>query len=106
VRISTKDGSSAIQDLQAFSSNGALSGQFDREGAYIVRSYNTPILIVSPDGRTAYLNEVRYSVTTSKHQGIARSGVAKMESVQIERLDDPEEFETRTGYRVRLGRIS
>lgn len=52
---------------------------FERQGgagelAYVVTSYVTPIAWVLTDG-TVIIPDARYSVTTTRHQGIARSGL-------------------------------
>lgn len=39
-----------------------------KHGAYIVRSYGTPIAWTNDNGQTWTMPAVRYSVTTSRHQ--------------------------------------
>lgn len=86
--------SQAIKQREPFTTHGALRGHFWPAGpgtfgqlpdehadilrkdiaqfggghVYVVWSYDTPIYWSTPDG-THYRPEVRYSVTTSKHQG-------------------------------------
>jgi len=45
---------------------------------YMVRSYQTPIawVIMADSGQLAIVPDVRYSVTTSRHQGAARAWLA------------------------------
>ena len=53
---------------------GWLPGEYResaRSAIYVVWSYDTPILWVTADGQE-HLPSVRYSATTSKHQGVAR----------------------------------
>ena len=55
----------------------ALRATFENagpRGVYVVFSYATPIGWF--DGETWYVSPTKYSVTTSRHQGILRQGVA------------------------------
>ena len=84
-----------------FTSNGAISADFDEEGNYVVKSYSTAIAVLYPETRTAILNSAKYSVTTSKHQTEARQGVSSLGFARLE-FDNPEAFTEATGYRARI----
>jgi len=106
-RVNTKEAHLFISELQPFSSNGALTGDFDKVGDYVVKSYTTPIFVFQTEERKAFLNCERYSVTTSRHQGQVRQAIAKMDNITaLEYLHEKEEFERLTGYHIRQGRLS
>lgn len=99
-RINTTAAHAAIATLQPFTSNGAISAEFDG-GAYVVKSYATAIAVLYPEEGRAVLNWASYSVTTSKHQAQAARGIAALGLI-TEKLSDPEAFSQATGYRARL----
>lgn len=113
-RINTNDAADFIADGMEFTSNGALSGHYDAAGNYVVRSYNTPILVWDRAAGVIYLNRIRYSNTTSRHQETAARAVAIMATgtARISAGDgpimitDPDRFETATGYRVRVSKFA
>ena len=106
-RINTRTAHEFIRALLPFSSNGAISGDFEKSGEYVVKSYTTPIMIFDPETRKAFINCQRYSNTTSKHQGQVRRAIGEMPHLSaVEWLHEKEEFETATGYHIRQGRIS
>lgn len=47
----------------------------DNESVFVIYSYDTPIGWITESGNT-YIPDERYSVTTSKHQGKVRLGIA------------------------------
>jgi hypothetical protein len=100
-RINTRDADEFIASLKPFTSNGAISADWDEQGAYVVKSYSTAIAVLYPDEQRAILNRAKYSVTTSKHQGEARHGVRTLGYVITEETD-PAAFEISTGHRARL----
>jgi hypothetical protein len=61
----------AIASGSSFSGNTA-KGIIDEQGNYLVSSYDTLILRVSPTGKVLYFNDKYYSRTTSKLQNIIR----------------------------------
>lgn len=99
-RINTNAAHAAIAILQPFTSNGAISAEFDG-GAYVVKSYSTAIAVLYPEEGRAVLNLASYSVTTSRHQAQAARGIAAL-GLATERLSDPDVFTQATGYRARL----
>jgi hypothetical protein len=100
-RINTREAADFIAALQPFTSNGAISGDYDEAGAFVVRSYSSAIAVIYPDQGRAVLNSAKYSVTTSKHQGSARYGVSRL-GFEITDEPDPAAFEIKTGQRARL----
>ncbi len=100
-RINTRDADEFIASLKPFTSNGAISADWDDQGAYVVKSYSTAIAVLYPDGARAVMNEAKYSVTTSKHQTQARIGIGRLGYVMTKQ-EDPEAFEISTGHRARL----
>lgn len=100
-RINTRQADQYIAELKPFTSNGAISADFDGEGNYVVKSYSTAIAVLYPEKQTAILNGARYSVTTTKHQTEARIGVSSLGFASVE-IDDPEAFTEATGYRARV----
>jgi len=76
-RINTRNADEYISELKPFTSNGAISADWDEAGAYVVKSYSTAIAVIYPDDNRAILNTARYSATTSRHQQEARIGAAK-----------------------------
>jgi len=99
-RINTREAADFIAALQPFTSNGAIAGDFDEAGAFVVRSYASAIAVIYPDQGRAVLNSAKYSVTTSKHQGSARYGVSRL-GFEITDEADPAAFEIKTGHRAR-----
>ena len=73
-RISTRQASEKIRNLQPFTTNGSLRGDW-QGSAYVVTSYSTAIAYIDPSEGVALLNGQKYSVTTSKHQSQTRLGV-------------------------------
>jgi hypothetical protein len=73
-RISTRQASEKIRNLQPFTTNGSLRGDW-QNGAYVVTSYSTAIAHIDPSEGVALLNGEKYSVTTSRHQSQTRLGV-------------------------------
>jgi hypothetical protein len=100
-RINTRDAAEYVADLAPFTSNGAISADFDDAGAYVVKSYATAIAVIYPDERRAVLNAARYSATTTQHQHHARGGVSRL-GFMIREENTPENFEILTGHRARL----
>ena len=100
-RINTRQADQYIAELKPFTSNGAISADFDGEGNYVVKSYSTAIAVLYPETRTAILNSAKYSATTSKHQTEARQGVSSLGFARLE-FDNPEAFTEATGYRARI----
>lgn len=100
-RINTRDAGEYVASLQPFTSNGAISAEFDEAGNYVVKSYSTAIAVLYPDEQRATLNTAKYSVTTSKHQGEALHGAMTL-GYTIEKEEDPAAFEIATGYRARV----
>jgi hypothetical protein len=100
-RINTRNADEYISELKPFTSNGAISADWDEAGAYVVKSYSTAIAVIYPDDNRAILNTARYSATTSRHQQEARIGAAKQGAAIFE-ISDPAAFETETGHRARL----
>lgn len=99
-RVTNREAAAMIAQLKPFTSNGAISADYDG-GHYVVKSYSTAVAVIYPDDRRAILNTARYSVTTSKHQGITALGVSRL-GYEEEAIDNPEQFTTLTGYRARL----
>jgi hypothetical protein len=101
VRISTERAVDFIAALEPFTTNGALSAEFDELGAYVVKSYSTAVAVILPHARHAILNGARYSRTTSGHQHAARLGVARL-GYQVTERTEPEAFLALTGHRARV----
>jgi len=100
-RINTRHADEYISELKPFTSNGAISADWDEAGAYVVKSYSTAIAVLYPDDNCAILNTARYSATTSRHQQEARIGAAKR-AIKVREIDDPAAFELATGHRARV----
>lgn len=100
-RINTRHADEYISQLKPFTSNGAISADFDGEGNYVVKSYSTAIAVLYPDQSRAVINGATYSVTTSKHQTEVRQGVGDL-GYAVETIDDPDTFTARTGHRARV----
>jgi ABC-type lipopolysaccharide export system ATPase subunit len=97
-RISTRQASEKIRNLEAFTTNGSLRGDW-QGGAYVVTSYSTAIAYIDPTEGVALLNGEKYSVTTSKHQTQARLGVhylAQTMALYEEELENELAFIQRT----------
>lgn len=103
-RINTRHADEYISQLKPFTSNGAISADFDSAGNYVVKSYSTAIAVLYPETQTAILNGTKYSATTSKHQSEARMGVSRLGFAEVE-LNDPDEFTEATGHRARVRRF-
>ena len=99
-RINTTAAHAAIATLQPFTSNGAISADFDG-GAYVVKSYSTAIAVLYPAEGRAVLNWATYSVTTSKHQAQTARGIAAL-GYSAEKINNPDTFTETTGYRARI----
>jgi hypothetical protein len=100
-RINTRQADEYIAALQPFTSNGAIRGDWDDNGAFVVWSYASAIAAIYPDEQRAILNSAKYSATTSRHQHEARHGVRTLGYVITEETD-PAVFEIATGHRARL----
>jgi hypothetical protein len=100
-RINTRDAGEYVASLQPFTSNGAIRGDWDENGAFVVWSYASAIAAIYPDEQRATINAAKYSVTTSKHQHETRNGLAKL-GYAITEETDPAAFEISTGHRARL----
>lgn len=94
LRTSYQDLQDVIRGRERFETNGAMRGAvntspypytgqlpqswaqrlLDHNVSYIVWSYSTPIAWYD-DERGWYVPDVKYSVTTSKHQNIVRASV-------------------------------
>lgn len=53
----------------------SMSGEKNSDGTYSVKSYRTVILEVIFGSGEAWLNEDKYSPTTSHHQNVCRAGL-------------------------------
>jgi hypothetical protein len=98
-RISTQQASEKIRNLEAFTTNGSLRGDW-QGSAYVVTSYSTAIAYIDPSEGVALLNGQKYSVTTSKHQSQTRLGVhivAQSMALYEEELPTAKEFLERIG---------
>jgi len=100
-RINTRHADEYISQLKPFTSNGAISADFDQRGAYVVKSYGTAIAVIYPDQARAIINGAKYSVTTSKHQTEVRQGTSKL-GYAVETIDNPDTFTALTGHRARI----
>jgi hypothetical protein len=100
-RINTRDAADYVAALAPFTSNGAIAGDYDEAGAFVVRSYASAVAVIYPDQGRAVLNSAKYSVTTSRHQHAARVGVSRL-GFEITDETDPAAFEILTGHRARL----
>lgn len=93
-RVSTQKVNREIAELRNFSTNGALFGKW--EGSeYVVTSYSTAIARVNPSEGVALLNGQKYSVTTSRHQGQTRYGIAQLAEklgLEVTELNTEREF--------------
>jgi hypothetical protein len=99
-RINTRHAADYIAALEPFTTNGALSADYDDDGGYLVKSYSTAIAVIYPALRRAILNGAKYSRTTSGHQHAARLAVARL-PLRVMELTNPEEFTKATGHRAR-----
>ena len=100
-RINTRQADQFIAELKPFTSNGAISADFDQQGNYVVKSYSTAIAVIYPNQSRAVINGVKYSVTTSRHQTEARQGVSALGFIS-ETIDNPDAFTEATGHRARV----
>lgn len=69
----------AIKNRQEFNGNSVTAEIEELTGSYLVKSYNTIILEILPNGVLGFNNK-RYSVTTSKLQNLI------IDSLELERL--------------------
>lgn len=99
-RVSTNTAAAMMSNLLPFTTNGALSADWDGQGRYVVRSYSSAIAVVNPDTNTVHLNTARYSVTTSKHQSLVAYAVEIL-PMDLIMIDNPADFEAITGHRAR-----
>lgn len=93
-RVTTRQASEQIRNLQPFTTNGSLRGDW-ANGAYVVTSYSTAIAYIDPSEGVALLNGQKYSVTTSRHQSQTRLGVhylAQNMALYEEELPSAKEF--------------
>jgi hypothetical protein len=93
-RVTTRQASEKIRNLEAFTTNGSLRGDW-QGGAYVVTSYSTAIAHIAPTEGVALLNGQKYSVTTSRHQSQTRLGVhilAQSMALYEEELPTAKEF--------------
>ena len=58
-RINTRNAYELISELRPFTSNGAISADFDQEGNYVIKSYSTAIAVLYPEENRAVMNEAR-----------------------------------------------
>jgi len=67
-----------LQKYEEFKGN-TLSAWRNSQGEYRIYSYSTPIAIVDTYTNTyTYLNNHKYSVTTSKHQGLVCRAIGSL----------------------------
>lgn len=93
-RVSTREASGQIRNLQPFTTNGSLRGEW-QHGAYVVTSYQTDIAEINPTAGTAILNGQKYSSTTSRHQAVVRLGVhylGEAMPLEVEEMATAREF--------------
>lgn len=100
-RINSRKAPEFIAALEPFTSNGALSADYESTGNYVVKSYSTAIAVIYPAEQRAVTNGAKYSVTTSKHQGLTNYGISLLGYAR-EDLADPEQFTQLTGHRARV----
>lgn len=73
--INLRQAEVAIKNRQDFVAGAkTLRGYTNDKGEYVVYSYRALIALVKPNGR-AWITDTKYSVTTSRHTGIARRGL-------------------------------
>ena len=99
-RVNTNDAAPLIAELKPFTTNGSLAGNWSGSD-YVVTSYGTAIAVISPEEQRVIMNSARYSVTTSRHQGEAREGVAALvarNGYDIENISTPAAFRSMTGH--------
>ncbi len=99
-RINTRHAADFIAALEPFTSNGAISADYDGAGEFVVKSYSTAVAVIYPEQSRAILNGAKYSTTTSKHQHAARLAVARL-GYAVTELLEPKQFTEQTGYRAR-----
>ena len=101
-RIAQNKAGQYVSNLEPFEGHGSLKAVRDYEGAYVVYSYNTPILLVDDEVKRAYVNRAKYSVTTSKQQTYTFSGVPILAArgYEIINTDGARELESPSGYGV------
>ncbi len=76
MQTTTRTASTAISQLESFSTGGALEG-FREPSIYRVYSYQTMICEAYPNDprKIAFFNNAKYSVTTSRHQNEIKRGL-------------------------------
>jgi hypothetical protein len=74
--VSLKKMPERIASLTPFEGNSVKAEW--RNGYYVILSYSTVIAEVV-GGKVAYLNNGKFSVTTSKHQNYIRQGLSRFE---------------------------
>ena len=65
-----------LEDRLPFKHGRSMSADYDNQGVYRVYSYATLIATYDFVSRNWWLNETKYSVTTSKQQNILRRVIA------------------------------
>ena len=100
-RINTREAADYVAQLQPFTSNGAISGDW-WEDNYVVKSYSTAIAVLYPEQQRAVINWSKYSATTSKHQSLAARGIGRLLDWEVVKTDNPDTFTELTGHRARL----
>lgn len=73
IETTTRSADTAIKALESFSTNGALKGTRN-PSTYLVHSYEALIAEVYPNDprKLAFFDNRKYSVTTSRHQNLAK----------------------------------
>lgn len=76
ISTTTRNAHQAISALESFSTGGALEG-FSDPSTYRVYSYDTMICEAYPNDprKIAFVNNSRYSVTTSRHQNTTKQAL-------------------------------
>jgi len=100
-RINTRQAAEYVAELQPFTSNGAISGDWIGED-FVVKSYSTAIAVLYPEQHRAVINWSKYSATTSKHQALTASGIGRLLDWEVIKTDNPDTFTELTGHRARL----
>jgi hypothetical protein len=76
--INLRQAVTAIENRTDFVAGAkTLRGFTNEQGEYVVYSYRALIACVKPNGR-AWITDQKYSVTTSRHTGIVRRGLASV----------------------------
>lgn len=79
MRYSTPEIHIPIKQLKAFTSSGAVRGEWLNPEKTIlgIYSYQTLMAAIFKETKRAFINRNKYSVTTSKHQGKIRFGISQ-----------------------------